>query len=281
MTSCQQVIKPIMQQPTHALIGDLNTCKSVVQFEPSPVKKLLWDLNNLTRKRSLELVVGFGDARQLPPRMTLKHDQVYDLVQMSIRKRCKFNSLAKTADLLCLETSVVTSEPTRTPKPLLALEWKAEQSVELPLDFDFSQEDDEEENWFALPAMSVITEICEMTSKLGHQVPKAAMFLWAQFMQLLSCSKKYGTCEQTENDARGRSEVIREPSRGCYLSVCCRMFDEERNRALAEKKIKRQDTKKSLKRAHGAITQKYCNSTNRKRAMDLKRFQRGSGRRGC
>ena len=275
MITCKQVIQPVKLQPKMALIEDLNTCTSVVEFKPSPVKKLLWDLDNLTRKRTFEFVAGIGDQRQLPMRMTLSHDHVYDLVQLSIRKRRKFN--ANAADLPCLEPSVVSSELACTRKPLLALEWEAEQPDEWPADFETSEED---ESWYVHPAMTVISDICEMTSKLGHRVPKAAMFLWAQLLQLFSCSKKFLTCEENE-EGRGRNEVIREPPQGCYLSTLCRGASEGRTRAVAEKKTKKQVTKKNLKRAHGALIQKSYNSTNRKRAMDFGRFQRACGRRGC
>ena len=267
LKSYVQGIELIKIQPKHALIDDLSTCKAVVPFEPSPVKKLLWDLESFTRKRSFEFVGGIGDERQLPLRMPLSHDHVYDLVQLSIRKRRKFNSVAE-VELPCFDPSVVLSEPARTPVsvPLLALEWKPEQP---------------EGNWFVQPAMSVISDICEITSNLGRHVPKAAMFLWTQFLQLLSVSKKYLSRKANEDHARGRTEVVREPTRDCYLTLCGKGFIEERSRAFARKKTKRQDTKKNLKRAHAALTQKYHHNANRKRAMDSGRFQRGCGRRGC
>lgn len=265
LKSYEPGIEPMKLQPKLALVDDLSTCKAVVPFESSPVKKLLWDLENLTRKRSFEFVGGIGNDRQPPLRMAVSHDHVYDLVQLSIKKRRKFNSVAEVG-LSCFDPSVVSSQPTRTPMPLLALEWEAEKP---------------QENWFVQPAMSVISDICEMTSRLKHHVPKAAMFLWTQFLQLLSVSKKYLSRKANEDHARRRSEVVREPTRECYLSLCGKGFSEERSRALARKKTKRQDTKKNLKRANAAMTQKCHHNTNRKRAMGSGRFQRGCGRRGC
>lgn len=273
--SCEQVVKPVKLQPKHVLVEDLST--SIIQFEPSPVKQLLWDLENIKRKRTFEFVAGIdGDSGKLPLRTTLSQDHVYDLLKLSIRKRRKFNPVASTDESLePFVASRVGLEPAYIPKPLLALEWRTEQPAEL---------DEDEDRWFSKPTISAISNICErtsqLTSQLRHQVPKAAMFLWAQILQLLSCSKKLLSLENTEEQGR-RSALFREPPRGCYLSVCCKDFSEERSRALAEKKTKRQDTKKNLRRAHGALTQKYYDNTNRKRAMDSKRFQRGCGRRGC
>ena len=284
LKSCKQAIKANKLQPKHVFVEDLNTCKSLVQFESSPVIKLLQDLDNITRERTFEFVAGIGKERQLPLRMILRHDHVYNLIQMSIRKRRKFNSAFKvTTELPSPEPSVVSSEPMCNPKPLLALEWQPEEPEEWPAGFEALPEDEEEEEerWFAKPAMSLISDICEMTSKLGHGVPKAAMFLWAQFLQLISCSKKFFSCEQSEDGETNRRDVFLEPPRAGFLRLCCKDFNEERSRAVAVKKIKNQDTKRSLKRAHGALIQRYHHNTNRKRAMDSMRFQRGGGRRGC
>lgn len=279
---CEQLVKPMKVQPKYSFVEDLST--SVVQFEPSPVKKLLWDLDNIKRKRTFEVVTGVGgDSRELPLRMTLSQEHVYDLLKLSIRKRRKSNPVANTAE--SLEPLVVNRvEPARTPKPLLTLEWQTEQPEEWPAEFQADEPDEDEDNWFTKPAICAFSDLCERTSQLsmqiGHHVPKAAMFLWAQLLQFLSCSKKLLSLEQTEDLGHHRA-LFREPPRGCYLSVCCKDFSEERGRALAAKKTKRQDTKKNLRRAHGALTQKYYDNTNRKRAMDSKRFQRGCGRRGC
>ena len=262
--SCKQVIAPVKLQSTHSLIDDLSTCRTVVPFEASPANKLLLDLNNLTQKRHFEFVAEIGDKRQLPLRMTLNNDHVYDLIQVSVRKRHSFNKYSK-VELPSIESPVVCSEPKSISVPLLALEWEEEQS---------------EEDYYTQPAMSVINDICEMTSRMGHRVPKVAMYLWTQFVQLLSCSKRYLTSHQNDDCARGRTEVLREPTRDCYLRLCYKGLSEENSQAIAEKKTKRKDTKKNLKRANAVTTQKYYHNTNRKRAMDCRRFQRGCGRRG-
>lgn len=280
MISGEHATKPVNPQPKHVFVNDL--CTSLVQFEPSPMKKLLWDLDNIKRKRTFEFVAGIdGDSGKLPVHMTLSKDHVYDLVKLSIRKRRKFNPVAKTAE--SLEPAIV-DRAAYTPEPLLALEWHTEQPEEWPAEFQADESDEVDDKWFTKPTISAFSDICERTSQLTtqlrHQVPRAAMFLWAQILQLLSCSKKLLSVENSEDQGR-RSALFREPPRGCYLSVCCKDFSEERSRALAEKKTKRQDTKKNLRRAHGALTQKYYDNTNRKRAMDSKRFHRGCGRRGC
>jgi len=274
MIRSEPIIKSVSPQPKHVLVDDL--CTSVVQFQPSPVKRLLWDLDNIKRKRAFEFVAGIdGDSRKLPARMTLREDLVYDLIKVSIRKRRKFNAVAKTAESATVDQACL--EPAYTPKALLALEWRAEPE-EWPAEFQADDSDEVDDKWFTF------SDICERTSQLTtqlrHQVPRAAMFLWAQILQLLSCSKKLLSVECSE-DQGSRGAVFREPPRGRYLSVCCKDFSEERSRALAEKKTKRQDTKKNLRRAHGALTQKYHDNTNRKRAMDSKRFHRGCGRKGC
>ena len=284
MIRSEPTIKSVNPQPKHVFVDDL--CRSVVQFEPSPVKKLLWDLANIKRKRAFEFVAGIdGDSGKLPVCMTLSDDHVYDLVKLSIRKRRKFNAVAKTTQ--SQESAIVDQaclEPTHTPEPLLALEWHTGQPEEWPAEFQADESDEVDDKWFTRPAISAISDICERTSQLTtqlrHQVPRAAMFLWAQILQLLSCSKNLLSVENSEDQGR-RSALFREPPRSCYLSVCCKDFSEERSRALAEKKTKRQDSKKNLRRAHGALTQKYHDSTNRKRAMDSKRFHRGCGRKGC
>lgn len=284
MISREQVVKPIKLQPSRVFVEDLST--SVVPFEPSPVKKLLWDLDNIKRKRTFEFVAGIdGESGKLPLRMTVSQDHVYDLLKLSVRKRRKFNPVANTAESPeSFVLSRVGLERVHTPRPLLALEWRTEQPDEWTANFPADESDEVEDMWFTKPALSAFSDICERTSQLTtqlrHQVPRAAMFLWAQILQLLSCSKKLLSLESTEEQGR-RGALFREPPRGCYLSVYCKNFSEERSRALAEKKTKRQDTKKNLRRAHGALTQKYYDNTNRKRAMDSKRFQRGCGRRGC
>ena len=286
MTSCEQaVIEPINVPPKHVFVEDLST--SVVTFEPSPVKKLLWDLDNIKRKRTFEFVAGMErESENFPLRMTLGQDQVYDLIKLSIRKRRKFHPVANTTE--SLEPFVVCRESlglAQTPKPLLALEWQPDQAEEWPAEFQADVSDEDEDMWWCTAsAIPVFSDICERTSqlttKLRHQVPRAAMFLWGQIMQLLSCSKKLLCLENTEDPGHGNA-LSCEPPRGCFLRVCCKDFSEERSRALAEKNTKRQDTKKNLKRAHGALTQKYSDNTNRKRAMDSNRFRKGCGRRGC
>ena len=284
MISSEQVIKSVNPQPKHPFVDDL--CTSVVQFEPSPVKMLLWDLDNIKQKRAFEFVAGIdGDSGEPPVRMTLSEDHVYGLVKLSIRKRPKFNAVAKTVE--SLEPAIVDHtclEPAYTPEPLLALEWRPGQPEEWPAEFQADESDEVDDKWFTKSAISAFSDICERTSQLTtqlrHQVPRAAMFLWAQILQLLSCSKKLLSTENSVDQGR-RSALFREPPRGCYLSVCCKDFSEEKSRASAEKKTKRQDTKKNLRRAHGALIQKYYDNTNRKRAMDSKRFHRGCGRKGC
>ena len=284
MIRSEPTIKSVNSQPKHVFVNDL--CTSVVQFEPSPVKKLLWDLDNIKRKRAFEFVAGIdGDFAKLPVRATLSKDHVYDLVKLSIRKRRKFNAVAKTAE--SLEPAIADRaclEPAYTPEPLLALEWRTGQSEEWPAEFQVDESDEVNDKWFTNPAISAINGICErtsqLTSQLRHQVPRAAMFLWAQILQLLSCSRKLLSVDNSEDQGR-RGVLVREPPRGRYLSVCCKHFSEGRSRAMAEKKTKRQDTKKNLRRSHGALTQKYYDNTNRKRAMDSKRFHRGCGRKGC
>lgn len=264
--SCNQVLEPVKLQSTLSLIDDLNTCRTIVPFEASPGKKLVLDLDNLTQKREFEFVAVIGDCkRQLPLRMTLKKDHVHDLIQVSVRKRLSFNKFAK-VELPSIEPPVVCSEPKSISVPLLALEWEEEQTAE---------------NCFTQPAMAVISDICEMTSRLGQRVPKVAMYLWTQFVQLLSCSKRYLTSHQNDDCARGRTEVFREPTRDSYLTLCGKGLSEEDSRIVAEKKTKRKDTKKNLKRANAVVTQKHYHNTNRKRAMDCRRFQPGCGRRGC
>ena len=279
-------MKSVILQPKQLFVDDL--CTSVVQFQPSPVKRLLWDLDNIKRKRAFEFVAGIdGDTGKLPARMTLREDHVYDLVKLSIRKRRRFNAVPKTAE--SLEPAIVDQaclEPAYTPKPLLALEWRTGQPEEWQAEFQAEESGEvDDTQWFTKPAISAFSDICERTSQLTtqlrHQVPRAAMFLWAQILQLLSCSKKLLSVETDSEDQGRRRALFREPPRGRYLSVCCKDFIEERSRVLAEKKTKRQDTKKNLRRAHGALTQKYYENTNRKRAMDSKRFHRGCGRKGC
>ena len=284
MISSKQAIKSVSPQPKHVFVDDL--CKSVVQFQPSPVNRLLWDLDNINRKRDFDFVAGIGeDSCKLPACLTLREDHVYDLVKLSIRKRSKFNGVAKTAE--SLEPAVVESacpEPAYTPEPLLALEWREGGLGEWQANFKSDESEEVDGKWFTKPTISAISDICERTSQLTtqlrHQVPRAAMFLWAHILQLFSCSKKLLSVEASEDQGH-RSALFCEPPRGRYLSVCCKDFSEERSRALAEKKTKRQDTKKNLRRAHGALIQKYYDNTNRKRAMDSNRFHRGSGRKGC
>ena len=285
MTSPEQAdIKPINLLSKHVFVEDLST--SVVPLEPSPVKKLLWDLDNIKRKRTFEFVAGMErESGNFPLRMTLGQDQLYDLIKLSIRKRRKFHPVANTTE--SLEPLVVSREslgPAHTRKPLLALEWRPDQAEEWPAEFQADESDEDEDMWCTAPAVPAFSDICErtlqLTTKLRHQVPRAAMFLWGQIMQLLSCSKRLLCLENTEDPGHGNA-LSREPPRGCYLSVCCKDFTEERSRALAEKKIKRRDTNKNLRRAHGALTQKSYDNTNRKRAMASNRFHRGCGRRGC
>ena len=276
MTGYEPVLEPVKLQPKHVFVEDLST--AVVKYEPSPVKKLLWELDNINRKRTFDFVAEMSsDSSEVPLRMTLNQDHVYDLLKLSIRKKRKFNPVLKTADPLepFVVSRVVDIEPAHTPKPLLALEWHASEPDE---------DDEGEDKWFMKSKLPVFSELCERTSKLssqlGHQIPRAAMFLWAQILQLLSCSKRLLSLEGAEDQGH-RNAIFREPPRGCYLSACCKDFSEGRGRASAEKKTKRHDTKRNLKRAHGALTQKYYDNTNRKRAMDSKRFQRACGRRGC
>ena len=284
MISGKQAIKSVSSQPKHALVDDL--CTSVVQFQPSPVKRLLWDLDNIKREQDFSFVAGIGgDSCKLPARLTLSKDQVYDLVKLSIRKRRIVNAVAKTAE--SLEPAIVDDacpEPAYTPEPLLALEWCTGGLEEWQAEIQSDESHEIDNKWFRKPAISAISDICERTSQLTtqlrHQVPRAAMFLWAQILQLFSCSKKLPSVEASEDQGR-RSALFREPPQGRYLSVCCQDLIEERSRAVAEKKTKRQDTKKNLRRAHGALTQKYYDNTNRKRAMDSQRFHRGCGRKGC
>lgn len=284
MISSKQAIKSVSLQPKHVFVDDV--CTSVVQFQPSPVNRLLWDLDNIKRKQDFNFVAGIGgDSYKLPARMTLSENHVYDLVKLSIRKRRKFNAVAKTAE--SLERAIADRacpEPAYTPEPLLALEWRTGELEEWQAEIQSDESDEIDDKWFRKPAISAISDICErtaqLTTQLRHQVPRAAMFLWAQILQLFSCSKKVLSVEASEDQGR-RSALFREPPRGRYLSVCCQDLIEERSRAAAEKKTKRQDTKKNLRRAHGALTQKYYDNTNRKRAMDSKRFHRGCGRKGC
>ena len=53
MISGKQAIKSVGPQLKHVLVDDL--CTSVVQFQPSPVKRLLWDLDNINRNEILTL----------------------------------------------------------------------------------------------------------------------------------------------------------------------------------------------------------------------------------
>ena len=290
MKTCEQVFTPTKIQDPNLFVENLNTCKSLVKFEPSPVEQFLCDLDKVTRKRTFQFVAGIGEQRQLPLCFTLTGDHVYDVIQVSLRKRRKSaiditNEPSTSQSISSSEPpsseSIASSEPASTPKPLLALEWESEQQQEWPADFEALLEDEDEESWFGKPTMSVISDICELTSKLGNRVPKTAMFLWAQFMHLISCSKKFLSCERSEDQGSNPREVLREPPRGCYLSLYCKDFSEERSRAVADKKTKKQDTKRNLKRTHGALIEKYHNNTNRKRAMDSRRFNRGGGRRGC
>ena len=290
MKTCEHVFTPTKIQDPNLFVEDLNTCKSLVKFEPSPVEQFLCDLDKVTRKRTFQFVAGIGEQRQLPLCLTLTGDHVYDMIQVSLRKRRRSaiditNEPSISESISSSEPpsseSIASPEPASTPKPLLALEWQPEPQKEWPADFEALLEDEDEESWFGKPTMSVISDICELTSKLGNRVPKTAMFLWAQFMHLISCSKKFLSCERSEDQGSNPKEVLREPPRGCYLSFYCKDFSEERSRAVADKKTKKQDTKRNLKRTHGALIEKYHNNTNRKRAMDSRRFHRGGGRRGC
>ncbi|XP_068671062.1 uncharacterized protein [Montipora foliosa] len=276
---CTQVIEPMKLHSKHAhwLVDDLNTCKSLVKYDPSPLIQLLSDLKNLNRKQSLELVVRMGDALQEPLCVTVAKDHVCKFV----KNRPKSNSLAK-FEVPCADHPVVISEPTRNPVPLLALEWIGQQQDEEPADYEKIQQNGEKCNWLAQPAISVISDICEMTSRIGYRVPQVAIFLWAQLLQFLSCSRKY-FCRKQEPEvhSNGRTEITGEPKCDCYLTLLSKGFSEDKCRAAAEKKTKRQDTKKNLKRAHAAMVQKHCCNTNRKRAMDCARFRQGNGKRGC
>lgn len=279
------VLEPVKLQPKHAYPKDL--CTAVVEFEPSPnATKNLWDSEYIKRKRSFDFVAKIrGDSSEVALRMTLDQDHVCDLLKLSIRKRRKYNPVTSTSDLLA--ANQVDAEPAHTPKPLLAIEWQPERldpPSALMQESDPS-EDDEGDKWFMRPAVPMFSDLCEKTSqlssRLGHQIPRAAMFLWAQILQLLSCSKKLLSLKTPEEEGF-RNVIFREPHQRGYLrSVSCKDYCEERGRASMQKKTKRHDSKKSLKRAHGALTQKYYHNTNRKRAMDSTKFQGACGRRGC
>ena len=148
MISSKQAIKSVSPQPKHVFVDDL--CKSVVQFQPSPVNRLLWDLDNINRKRDFDFVAGIGeDSCKLPACLTLREDHVYDLVKLSIRKRSKFNGVAKTAE--SLEPAVVESacpEPAYTPEPLLALEWREGGLGEWQANFKSDESEEVDGKWF-------------------------------------------------------------------------------------------------------------------------------------
>lgn len=271
----------LQSKHAHWLLDDLNTCKSVVKYEPSPVKELLCDLQNFTRKRSFDFAAKIGDARQQPVARTVDEGEMCRLIDLSLRKRSKSNSTVK-LDLPCVGCPVVVSEPKPSPVPLLALEWveQQQQQCESQTNDHESQQHDEDSNWLRQPAISMICDICEMTSQIGHRVPKVAVFLWAQFMQLLSRGRKYLCRKQDDDNARDNTEITREPTRECYFALSCKDFSENKNRAVAEKKTKRHDTKKTMKRAHAAMVQMHSHNTNRKRAMNCAKFRRENGRRG-
>ena len=281
--SCKQVIEPMKLQSGHAhrLLDDLNTCKSVVKYESSPVKELLCDLQNFTRKRSFDFAVKIGDAQQEPVTLTVNKDEMCSLDDISLRKRSKSNSIIK-FELPFVDPPVVVSEPKPSPVPVLALEWVEQQQEDESQTNDHeSQQHDEDSNWLQQPPISMICDLCEMTSKIGHRVPKVAVFLWAQFMQLLSRGRKFLCRKQDDNNALNNHEITRESTRECYIASSSKDFIENKNRAVAEKKTKRHDTKKTLKRAHAAMVQMHSHNTNRKRAMNCAKFRRENGRRCC
>lgn len=294
MENPEPVLEPVKLQPKQALIENLST--AIVKFEPSPMDKLLWDLQDIKRERSFDFLAKVrSDSCEVPLRMTVTQGNVCD--RLSIRKRRKFNPVISTSDLLAV--SQVDSEHAHTPKPLLAIEWQPErsnhesvmqESVEnhhesVIQESDRSEDDEGDDKWFMRPALPMFSDLCEKTSqlsaKLGHQIPRAAMFLWAQILQLLSCSKRLLSLKSAVEQVRPNA-IIREPPQSRFLrSVSRKDYCEERVRASVEKRTKRHDTKKNLKRTHRALTQKYLNDNNRKRAMDSKRFQGACGRRGC
>ena len=294
MENPEPVLEPVKLQPKQALIENLST--AIVKFEPSPMDKLLWDLQDIKRERSFDFLAKVrSDSCEVPLRMTVTQGNVCD--RLSIRKRRKFNPVISTSDLLAV--SQVDSEYAHTPKPLLAIEWQPErsnhesvmqESVEnhhesVIQENDRSEDDEGDDKWFMRPALPMFSDLCEKTSqlsaKLGHQIPRAAMFLWAQILQLLSCSKRFLSLKSAMEQVRPNA-IIREPPQSRFLrSVSRKDYCEERVRASVEKRTKRHDTKKNLKRTHRALTQKYLNDNNRKRAMDSKRFQGACGRRGC
>ena len=281
--SCKQVIEPMKLQTGHAhrLLDDLNTCKSVVKYESSPVKELLCDLQNFTRKRSFDFVAKIGDAQQQPVTLAVDKDEMCRLDDISLRKRSKSNSTIK-FELPFVDPPVVVSEPKPSPVPVLALEWVEQQQEDESQTNDHeSQQHDEDSNWLQQPPISMICDLCEMTSKIGHRVPKVAVFLWAQFMQFLSRGRKFLCRKQDDNNALNNHEITREPTRECYIASSSKDFIENKNRAVAEKKTKRHDTKKTLKRAHAAMVQMHSHNTNRKRAMNCAKFRRENGRRCC
>ena len=283
MESCKQVIEPMKLQSgyAHRLLDDLNTCKSIVKYESSPVKELLCDLQNFTRKRSFDFAAKIGDAQQQPVTLTVNKDEMCRLDDISLRKRSKSNSTIN-FELPFVDPPVVVSEPKPSPVPVLALEWVEQQQEDESQTNDHeSQQHDEDSNWLQQPPISMICDLCEMTSKIGHRVPKVAVFLWAQFMQLLSRGRKFLCRKQDDNNALNNHEITREPTRECYIASSSKDFIENKNRAVAEKKTKRHDTKKTLKRAHAAMVQMHSHNTNRKRAMNCAKFRRENGRRCC
>nr|XP_058945329.1 uncharacterized protein LOC131773365 [Pocillopora verrucosa] len=283
MENPEPVLEPVKLQPKQALIENLST--AIVKFEPSPMNKLLWDLQDIKRERSFDFLAKVrSDSCEVPLRTTVTQGNVCD--RLSIRKRRKFNPVISTSDLLAV--SQVDSEHAHTPKPLLAIEWQPERSnheSSVIQESDRSEDDEGDDKWFMRPALPMFSDLCEKTSqlsaKLGHQIPRAAIFLWAQILQLLSCSKRLLSLKSAVEQVRPNA-IIREPPQSRFSrSVSCKDYCEERVRASVEKRTKRHDTKKNLKRTHRALTQKYLNDNNRKRAMDSKRFQGACGRRGC
>lgn len=294
MENPEPVLEPVKLQPKQALIENLST--AIVKFEPSPMNKLLWDLQDIKRERRFDFLAKVrSDSCEVPLRTTVTQGNVCD--KLSIRKRRKFNPVISTSDLLAV--SQVDSEHAHTPKPLLAIEWQPErsnhesvmqESVEnhhesVIQESDRFEDDEGDDKWFMRPALPMFSDLCEKTSqlsaKLGHQIPRAAIFLWAQILQLLSCSKRLLSLKSAVEQVRPNA-IIREPPQSRFSrSVSCKDYCEERVRASVEKRTKRHDTKKNLKRTHRALTQKYLNDNNRKRAMDSKRFQGACGRRGC
>ena len=218
-----------------------------------------------------EAVYGLNGRDSLPVHMALNESHLNKLGWLFIEeKRCclGLNEMLRPEYALQFETSVVYLAHVQPRKALLALEWEQSRP---------------DVKWYSQPVISVFSDFCLRTSQLRQHMPQATLILrvlWTQFLQLLSFGKDLLCCSHAE-DQRSHNALQPVTVGKYHVTTHGEEFCDGRNRALREKKTGTQDTKKNLRRAYGAQTQKYFAHRNRRRAMECNRLNRGTGRRGC